>query len=266
MTLMHRLHLDISTASHFFINGLTIRLRLIMNQNSYFMFNGTDTATPPKTEKTSLKITDASILFKTATVNPDLVLDNERRLGSGQNARWAIKRVDVRQFITPSSGKKISLSNVFLGPIPTFLAMTILDSSAETGNYSKNPHTFYHLSITQIAVHVNNSCLVLGPVNPDLPTGYVPMYYQLLNTLAYQGNDNPMISYNDFRSGYFVGAWDLSADLNGMSSSHISLSMTGALRIEIDLKDSLTTNYVVSVYAVFPGVIEVTKDRLVIVE
>lgn len=269
-TVLHQLHLDVSSASEYFINGLTVRMRIIFHEPAFYMFNAgtappaSGTATGPAA-KTKLKITEAALLLRTKVIAPDVVLQNEARLAQ-MNARFPIKRVDVRTFVTPSTGRKISLANVYLGSMPNFIAICLMSSAAYAGEHTTNPLVLFHSSISSISVYLNNNCVVISAIDPNDYSGYVPFYHQMMDALSLQGNQNLMISYDEFVNGYFLMCFDLSADKQATASSHISMSMTGSLRIEIELKESLTTNMIAAVYGLFSGVLEINKDRLVSVE
>lgn len=270
VTAMHRLHLDISSARNLFIDKLTLRIRITLHDPSFFMFNHT---TPPTTtggergppNKTRLKVTDASLILKTCTILPDIVNANEYRLAY-ENARYRIDRVDIRTDVTPSSGNRISLSNIILGSMPNFIAISLLHMDAYKGSYGRNPFELIHNKVSSVSVYINNSSVVLGPVDPDNETGYIPFYHQLCSSLRQNGNDNNMITYEHFVKGTFICAFDISPDQDATSHSHISLAMTGSMRIEIDLKQPLASNLLAVVYAVFPGCLELNQDRIVMIE
>lgn len=258
-TMLHRLHLDVSSCSEYFINGLTLRIRILLHEPTFYMFNADDT------EKTKLKITAASLLLKTKVITPEVVLQNEARLAT-TNARYVMRRADIRTFVTPGSGRKISLPNVWLGPQPHFFALCLLKSDNFAGTRLTNPFIFYHQTVSTVSVYLNNNAIVLGPVESDDYAGYVPFYHQFIESLSLQGNNNVMISYDEFINGFFIVAFDMSADKNAAAGSHISMSMTGSLRVEIELTSPLTENMVVACFGLFSSVLEVSKDRVVSVE
>lgn len=257
-TVLHRLHLDISSCSDYFINGLTLRIRIIMHDSPFYMFN-------TGTEKTKMKINEASLLLRTKVLTPELILQNEARLAV-MNARYAIKRVDLRTFVTPSSGRKISVPNVFLGPQPQFIALCLLKSESYAGTHLTNPFEFFHQKISSVSVYLNNSCMTVGPCDADDYAAYVPYYQQFIDALSLNGDCSTMITYEQFIGGYFLICFDCSADKQANVNTHLSLPMTGSLRIEVDLSSALTENMVLACYGIFSGLLEITKDRVVNVE
>lgn len=259
-TVLHRVGLDISSTNHYFINGLTFRLRLLLSDFAFYMMNGG--ASP---EATKLKITEAVLLLKTKIISPDVVLQNEAYLAH-HNARYQIRKSDLRTYVTPSSGRKISLPNIHLGSLPNLIIACVLDGSAVSGDYGKNPFIFFHKSITSVSLYVNSTCMVLGPVDPTSYGAFVPFYHQMLETLGLHGNYNCMISYDQFVQGLFFACFDTSADRNCMARSHISMAVSGSMRLEIDLAADLTKNMLVAVYSNSPSVLEISKDRVVTLE
>lgn len=272
VTTITKLHLDMSSGSKFLCNGLTLRCRIVFHSDAFVMFNAPATAATATTAAgvdwalTKFKVNDATLFVTTVSLNPDLMLDNERRLAAGYNMTDTIRRIDVRTFLTPSTGKRISLSNAIIGSIPNLIFVGLLDSAAYSGSHGSNPLTLYHLSVKQVTLHISQSCIILGPVDHTAPRGYVPFYHAYINAMSYRRNERPMISYDEFISGYFIMAFDLTADNQAMSGNHISVPLEGDVRIEIELGENLTKNYIVAVLSEYNGVYECNRNRMVRIE
>ena len=267
-TVMHPLHLDISTADALMINGVTLRIRLVFAQPSFYVWNALPATTGATIEQSKVLIHDASLILTTVTLVPDVVLSNERLLDQTP-ARYPIKRTDVRSFLTPASGHQISIPNAFLGSLPSHLCVGLFNAKhIGAPTHATNPLELLHMSFKGANFYINSNCISMGTVTSDAYGGLTPIFYQLYSSLGLlKGNDNIMINYDDFRAGFFILSLDLTSTLQSTSEEFVSLNLSGNVRIEIDFEQALSGDNILTVIlSWFPGALEVSKERMVNIE
>ena len=72
------------------------------------------------------------------------------------------------------------------------------------------------------------------------------------------------ISYEDYKNGNVFYAFDLSPDL--CSAEHFNLLKDGALELDVNMDKALATSYTFLFYLEFDNIIEITKERQVLVD
>lgn len=108
------------------------------------------------------------------------------------------------------------------------------------------------------------------PLQPKF-TGNDKQYVQMYNTLfsgtgIHFTNKGLEIDRETYPLGFCLSAFDLTPDLSANTMSHWNLTRHGSLRIEMGFDEALTNTVNCVIYAEFDNIIEIDKNRNVIVD
>ena len=136
------------------------------------------------------------------------------------------------------------------GQLPTRLVVGIVDNAAFNGRRDRNPFNFHHYNLTEIALYLDgHQQHTLKPIQPDFEAG---LFVRAYNTLF------------AFRAVTTLYAFDLTADLG--DDDHFNLIKHGNLRLALKFGEALPHTVTVISYAEFDNVIELDRDRNVLVD
>ena len=144
--------------------------------------------------------------------------------------------------------------------------MGMVTSSAMNNNLKKNPFNFQHFDHNNVLL-TSDSHTHIHPIKSDFSKGlYLQAYNSLFESCGIffsdTGND---IKRKEYPHGFALIGFDLSEDLSA-SENHLSLPRQGSLRIDIQFDKALTEPISIILYAEFDNIIEIDKDRNVILD
>ena len=96
---------------------------------------------------------------------------------------------------------------------------------------------------------------------------YVRAYDAMFHAMNKSYTDFGMdVTYDDFKSGYALFCFDLTADGCGNTSNHLELSRQGSLRVKMQFDKPLPETINVICYGEFESVLEITNTREVLLD
>jgi hypothetical protein len=155
-------------------------------------------------------------------------------------AMMPMNKCVIKQYPIAAGMSAAPIANIFLGMLPKSIIVGMVDQSAYTGNYHKNPYFFQHMDCNYAALRMNG---VLVPAEPYTPNWGGNLFMREFREFY----DNIGISHSDltchvtkelYAGGSTFFAFDLSPDkCNGY---HQHIKKTGS--IDLDLKFSKNLN------------------------
>jgi len=253
-----KLHADMLNQPLFLLNNVDLRIALTLNKPEFYLL-GVDTDT------SLVKVIEATLYIKHTHINPNILIAHHKML-ENTTAKYHYKRNEIKSFTIPSGGNSISLDNIVLGQLPTNLIFMMVDNDAYAGKRSKNPYNFKHNKMTSFALYVNGVQIPNEPIHMNFSNG--TMYARAYSTLftangilhTPQGN---LITKEMFKDGYFMLAFDLTADMSSNESCN-SLMNQGSLRIEARFGEAINSTKTCLVYLEYDTTLEIDKNRNII--
>lgn len=259
-----RIHSDIFAQNRFLLPGVDLRLRLVRSKDSFSLLAG------PKTEggvvpEYKIKMINAALFIRKAKVNPAVVLGQAKALQSS-TAKYPIKRVVTKVFTVPSGSVNVVQDNLYLNTLPTKLIIGIVDSAAFNGDFAKSPFEFKHYNINSMSLYIDGQQIPSKRLQPNFTEGAYARSYFTLFTASGQAWDNfgNFISYDDYKKGFALWGFDLSASLADGEVPEIV--KTGSMRLEIQFATPLTQPIHLLSYGQSDSVIEVNAARQVMTD
>lgn len=251
------LHCDIFNSDKFMINGVEICVKLIKAKNEFHLM-GVNPAT--------IEIIDANLFVRKVKINPSILLAHAQALNI-TNAKYPITRVEVKTITIGTAVQGKSLDNIFLGQLPKRCIIGLVESTAFNGTLATNPYNFDHFNLNYLSLYLDSTQIPSKPLTPDFATcRYTREYYTLFEGTGIRFSDTGnAISLEDYPNGYCLMAFDLTPDLS-CSEQHWNIIRSGTLRAEIRFDKPLEKTTTVIIFAEFDNLIEIDKNRKVIVD
>lgn len=174
--LVGKLHLDLANQEKWLLNGLDMKIECVLAKNAFYAMGPKDDALY------KINITGASLHMNVCEINPEILLSHEAIL-QRQPALYPYKRVEMRSTAFPKDISSFQIDNVMLGKIPSTMVIALVDTSALSGSYTKNPFNFQHFNLRTVEVTVNGRAVLDQPLtfhmNPTSDTRDARGYYML---------------------------------------------------------------------------------------
>lgn len=258
--MISHLHGDLFNQEKFLLNGVEMRVRLIRSRDAFSLMS--------KANGYKVNIVEANLLVRKVKINPSVLVAHSKTLAL-TTAKYPITKVDVKSITLPAGIQGKTLDNIFLGQLPKRVVIGFVSNSAFSGNFKSNPFNFQNLNLNFITLYVDGRQIPTKPLQPDFgksnltATAYHTLFSGTGIHFLNEGND---ISRNSYANGNCLYAFDLTPDLSANSMTHWNLVKHGSLRMDVRFEAALTETISCLVYGEFDNVIEVDKDRNVIVD
>ena len=130
---------------------------------------------------------------------------------------YPLTRIVLREFTIPAGVKQFPVNQLHKGNLPAKVVLGLVDNSALTGDYTKNPYNFQHFDVTEVSLTDCGNEVDGQPLQFDFAKNqYVEGYWSLFRALdkryRNEGND---INRKDYKDGFTLYAFDLSPSLSG---------------------------------------------------
>lgn len=253
MDLIGGLHIDISSQPKALINGVDVRIKLERNKDTFVLMSSNDNF--------KLSILSAKLYVRKMTVAPSIVLAQEKALEKGV-IKMPIRRVEVKTFALSTGLQSTTIGNAFMGQMPSRIILGFVSNSAYNGRISLNPFNFRHYDLSYLCILDQGKMVPSKPYSPNFTNNtYVRSYLSLFTDLGrYHSSQNINIDYDEYKGGYTLHAFDLTADMQG-NDWHTSINKNGNLGIDIKFETALPETVTVVVFAEYRNTIEIDKSR-----
>lgn len=260
--LLGHLHCDIFNQEKFLINGVEMRIRLILSRDAFCLIDENDTA--------SLQIEEASLIVRRAKISPAVLLAHAKAL-SQTTAKYPLTRVEVKAVAIHRGVNGETLDNVILGQLPKRIILGFVDNKAYNGHSKCNPFNFKNYNINYLTLCVDGKQVPSRALQPKFEDGEKGLFVEAYHTL-FSGtgihfmNDGNCVSREMYSQGYCLFAFDLTPDLSANSDSHWNLVRNGSVRVEVRFDKALEETINCIIYAEYDNVLEIDAARQVIVD
>ena len=251
--MMGRLHADIFLQDRYMLNEVGVKIKLIRSKNAFCVMGAGKAV-----------ITHASLFVRKVKVMPSVFLAHAKTLERG-TAKYPIRRVVCKSFAIPQNYLDVSHEKLFSGQLPTRIVIGLVSNQASNGHAERNPFNFQHFNLSEIALYLDGQQQhAIRPIQPDYENGlYIRAYDSMFAGTGKLCKDEGLfISREDYKGGYVLYAFDLSADLG--EDDHFSLVRQGSVRLALKFAAALNATVTVVAYAEFENIIEVDRDRNVV--
>jgi hypothetical protein len=187
-----------------------------------------------------------------------------------RNAKYFYNQTEIKQYVVAPKGNSITIDNVVIGKLPKVLLFYMVDNTAYVGKMSKNPLNFKHNNINYFALYINGKQYPVEPIEIDFSeeNDITARAYSTLftSTGILKAPQGIQITKSMYKNGYFLLAFDLTADSSNNSAACTSLTEQGTIRLEARFAKPLSETINCMVHMEFDACVEIDKNRNVFVE
>ena len=254
------LHLDFLRHSRYLISQVPMRLKLVRSKPEFALLNF-GAALDVKIE-----ILHATLHVRRVTMNPSVINGHNAGLAR-QNALYPVNHTELFSFTIPAGQKSYIKDRISPSQTPKFLAIMMVTNEAFNGDMKKNPFNFQHFNLNKIQLFRDTISIPGRAFTPDFGNNlFLRGYINTMKALQYYKTDDTNgLTPDEFKGGYAIYAFDLTADNDVTSTVRDSLS-TNNLRLELSFEANLAETVNVLMYAVYDSTVQITQQRDVLTD
>jgi hypothetical protein len=258
-----KLHSDMFFQERFILNNLPVKITLTRSEPK-FCIHGDMTATgnPQVVPSYKFKIHEAIFYVRQIEINPEILVAHELALEKA-NAKYPIRKVEMKMFNINANISSHS-ERLASGVMPYRVVFGFVDSDSFTGNFAKTPFEFKHCNLRNLSLKINGNDVKGYETELDFDKGQTIRGYSTLFTGIDTWHGGNSINREEWENGYTLFCYDLTSDL--CSGDHIDLATRGTLSLDLTFKSALQNAQSCVVYMEYQNIVEVTKDRKVIID
>lgn len=257
--LMGPLHCDFLTnQAKFLLPNTDLTIKLTRSSDAFALMS--------TAQNEKLIIHDATLFFRKVELSPSLNLAHAQALEHAP-ARYPLTRTNVKTITIPAGLRDKTIPNLHMGQIPKRLVIGFVSNVAFNGSYQQNPFNFQHFDLNHMVLYVDTEQIPAVPLTPDFSNGtYMHAYNTLFcGTGIHWKDEGNNISYDEYGKGYTLYAFDLTPDLSS-HEAHWNLQKQGVVRLDVRFRVELPQAVNCIVYSEFDNLVEISKDRHVVVD
>ena len=181
-------------------------------------------------------------------VAPSVMLVHEKALTMGV-IKMTMRRVEFKTYALSSGVQSTTISNAFVGQLPTRIMLGFVSNAVYNGSISKNPFKFSNYNLNYLCALNGGQIIPSKLYQPNFGNDmYARSYLSLfLNLNRYYDSPNINISYDDYKNGYALHAIDFTPDL-ASGQAHTSINETGNIAFDIKFDSALPEMVTLEVY------------------
>lgn len=251
------LHIDFFDSKRFLIPGVTIKIKLIKNDDKFLLMSATDTW--------KLTVKNLKIVVKKLTIHPTIV-EKHREIIQKQPAIYPIAQSKIKTYIINQGVSSTSLSGIFRGKLPRSVIIGFVKSDGFNGSFDTNPYLFQPFGVSYVGLVVNGTPVPARVFQPDFANGKcIREYRHFLDNLGiYHENESNMVDFDSFRSNTALFCYDLSPD--HCNSYHHHTDQSGFVNLDLQFRAALAQNITVVVFGTFNETVKIDAAGQVFLE
>lgn len=171
----------------------------------------------------------ASLFIKKTTVSSAVHLGHAAALLRG-NALYPLSCVNVKTYSIPANSRICNQENLFLGTMPKYIVLAMVNHEAFKGRSDLSPFNFVHKDVEYLALCQDGRQVPAKAFQPQFNQGIsVREFYNMFTATERHMKDLPLgIDREDFNHGYSLFVFNLNA---GEDADALSPVSNGCLRL-----------------------------------
>ena len=255
VTMIGRLHTDLFHQNLDIPPNIDLRVRLQPSRPEFYLKKPHDNAVIYRFHFTKIRL-----LIRTKEASASLVLAHARMLQKS-NFRIPFNKFSLKRHTITTGATNIELDNIYTGILPKRIIMGLVRDTHMHGQSDANPFLFQNYSLMQISMKMNGLDIPRIPYQPNFTSGdYIREYFLFLEGLGLDlGNKSIALTSNDWARNCNIYVFRL------MPSGIQSVPATGSVRLELKFRDPTPHNINLLLYSESNGLLEIDRDRNIIV-
>jgi hypothetical protein len=255
------LHVDFFFQDKYLLNNVPMRVKITRTAPAFHLVS-------TSADACKVEITEAVLWVRRIQVAPAVEMAHSKALISGKNAVYPIRRGEVEVMAIPPNQTTVSRDNLFMSRLPKKVIIAMVDNERFNGIIGGSPFEFNHFDLGNIELSIDGENVCGTPLSLDFNDqkymrAYMGMFHAFNKSYTDNGSD---ITYDNFKEGYALMCFDLTADGCGTGNNHLELTRQGNLRFKMQFNTPLARTMNVVVYGEFESILEITHSREVLLD
>ena len=248
-----KFHLDTFNMNRYLLNNVDVNISMKKSNKAFCILQDSDE------DLFNIEFVSMYLKVRRIVVAPSIMFNHAMALEK-TNAKYPIKKVLVKPIALEYNSNFQILTNVHSGIMPNRILLAFTSTNAQNGQYKLNPFNFKHFNMQSLSIKVaSQNVPYSSPLEfrPSENYDIIEAYNSLFSGIREAPND---ITYQDYKNGYFIFAFDLTPDL--CSSEHYNILKDGNMEIALKFNNTSTNGAITMItYLEFDNVLEITKSR-----
>ena len=256
-----RLHCDLFQQDRYLPNGMEMNVSLVRSKDAFNIQHAAEDHTSYR-----VHIEKAVLCVRRVKLNPSIHLEHEKLLNDGTNAKYPLRRVNVKSFTIPANNRSCVQDNVIQGQLPRRVVLGFVNHDNYNGTTGSNPFEFNHFNLNYLSLYVDGEPIPSQPFRPNFTSNqYMKSYRSLFEGtgMLYDDRGNG-ITRQDYPNGYMLHVFDLSNDM--AEGNHMDPIKHGNLRVEVQFAEALAAVVNVVLYCEYDNILQIDRARNVITD
>ncbi|KAK2847585.1 hypothetical protein Q5P01_010584 [Channa striata] len=156
------LHADIFFCERLLLNSVDIRVKLTRGSDAFCLMHAAN-------RDYRLHVLSGSLFVKKVTVAAAVRIGYSAALYK-RNALYPLSRINLKTFFIPANSRICTQENLFLGTLPNFIVLGLVNHKAFTGSSNLNPFNFIHCDLEYLAICQNGRQILANLLSLSLRT------------------------------------------------------------------------------------------------
>jgi hypothetical protein len=235
-------------------NGIDLKFKLYPSTSQFALM----TTEPAK--RYSVEITECNMLVQYIEPTKQLLLAHSELLSKGP-ALFPFWRTNFRTSSIPANMTTWGVDGIFSDEIPETLIVALVDASAFTGAYGKNPFNFQNYRLSYLSFYVEGSPVNGNEFRPDFDNDhYVNEYLSIFNEKAHPGRGS-IINWRDYPQGYTLYRFNVREASASARNARIKCGRAGQSSLKFRFEEPLKESVILICYAQFKSILKIDQDR-----
>ena len=240
---------DISSLDMYLLDGVDVRIRLELANNSWLVKSDGDVS------GVNLKVNKAKLWLDRVTPHYNALTALNQSLAL-KPVEYIFNKTLHKTYVVGSGENSIMIDQPFGMVVPEKLSMVIVSMDSYSGNNAQNGLYFDHANISNIHVTLNGNTVY--NFNTSFPHVYSQCYYEIQKAIGID-KDN-MITYDSFKNGRSVFTFNF---VDEPTEETLPVESSASLRINLKFGQNLTRPHVIILLADTTGLLSVDNQRFV---
>lgn len=251
-----RIHSELFQQPKLLLNKVTLGLRLHRNTPKFILM------AKDATKNYRINIEKSLLLVTVKRVASHVREAIENRLLE-TNAKYNLRRVEMRFFTKGAERSDISVNNLCSGTIPSQIILGMIKTNAFNGDFKSNPFRFEHFKTSEFNIIRNGVNVPFKPLSLKFQgSDTILAYFQMMHSIGLwnKNKSNGIDPFGTYLNGHTLFAVNLSQDFS--NGGNLNLIQEGLISLNLRLEEAKTHSITIIVYLVYPStVLEINQNR-----
>lgn len=252
-------HLDMMNVNKYLLNNTPFRITLFRSEHGFCLLG------EKGTNNYITYIEKAFLFVRKVRLSPSIMALHLKELQS-TSCQYPIRRVVVNSY---SFKQQISNEtiNLYAGKMPRRLVLGLVEHSATSNSFTKNPFNFQAFGVKRLQLSVAGhhypykEPLEMAYTSKNYVAAYSSLFKGVNKSSYLNGND---ISYDEYQNGNALYAFNLTPD--HCDGDHKSPALSGQLTLAIEFDAPLDKSVTLIYYMEFDATVTINNLRQVITD